>query len=86
MNCLLTQVQVWHLFACQGILVGIGSGILLYVLAPILTEYFPQRPGLAQGAMYAGEVQFTKSSQTLANSHSWSSGWHDILLCEYGPP
>jgi MFS family permease len=36
-------------------LVGIGSGILLYVLSPILPEYFPDRSGLAQGTMFAGE-------------------------------
>ncbi|KAF2829832.1 MFS general substrate transporter [Ophiobolus disseminans] len=44
--------SVWHLFASQGALVGIGTGILLYVLAPILPEYFPKRSGLAQGTMF----------------------------------
>ncbi|EDU48250.1 Major Facilitator Superfamily protein [Pyrenophora tritici-repentis] len=41
------------IIGCQGTLVGIGSGILIYVLGPILPEYFPQRGGLAQGVMYA---------------------------------
>ncbi|KAF1834580.1 MFS general substrate transporter [Decorospora gaudefroyi] len=41
------------LVGCQGVLVGLGAGILIYVLAPILPEYFPQRSGLAQGAMFA---------------------------------
>ncbi|KAG9185912.1 hypothetical protein G6011_07243 [Alternaria panax] len=41
------------LVGCQGVLVGIGAGILNYVLAPILPEYFPQRSGLAQGVMFA---------------------------------
>ncbi|KAH3910119.1 hypothetical protein HBI56_223560 [Parastagonospora nodorum] len=44
--------SVWHLFVTQGLLVGIGAGVLLYVLAPILPEYFPDRSGLAQGTMY----------------------------------
>lgn len=50
---LLTTIQLATLVACQGFLVGIGAGILNYVLAPILPEYFPQRSGLAQGAMFA---------------------------------
>ncbi|CAO2651025.1 Nn.00g093220.m01.CDS01 [Neocucurbitaria sp. VM-36] len=45
--------SLWVLFGCQGILVGLGSGILNYVLSPILPEYFPQRSGLAQGTMSA---------------------------------
>ncbi|KAH8730579.1 major facilitator superfamily domain-containing protein [Phaeosphaeriaceae sp. PMI808] len=45
--------SLWHLFAFQGVLVGIGTGILLYILAPILPEYFPRHSGLAQGTMYA---------------------------------
>ncbi|KAJ4368938.1 hypothetical protein N0V83_006020 [Neocucurbitaria cava] len=43
--------SLWVLFSCQGILVGLGSGILLYILSPILPEYFPRRSGLAQGTM-----------------------------------
>jgi hypothetical protein len=36
--------------------VGIGAGVLLYLLTPILPEYFPERSGLAQGTMFAGEL------------------------------
>ncbi|KAL5116033.1 hypothetical protein ACEQ8H_006044 [Pleosporales sp. CAS-2024a] len=49
---MIAMFAVWHLFATQGVLVGIGSGILIYVMAPILPEYFPERSGLAQGTMY----------------------------------
>ncbi|KAF1851959.1 MFS general substrate transporter [Cucurbitaria berberidis CBS 394.84] len=45
--------SIWVLFGCQGILVGLGSGVLNYILSPILPEYFPRRSGLAQGTMYA---------------------------------
>lgn len=45
--------NIWTLFGCQGLLVGVGTGILINVLAPILPEYFPRRSGLAQGTMYA---------------------------------
>ncbi|KAI4632441.1 uncharacterized protein J4E87_001914 [Alternaria ethzedia] len=40
------------LVACQGLLVGLGTGIHIYLLGPILPEYFPQRSGLAQGIMF----------------------------------
>ncbi|KAH6870765.1 major facilitator superfamily domain-containing protein [Alternaria rosae] len=41
------------LVACQGLLVGLGAGIHIYLLGPILPEYFSQRSGLAQGIMFA---------------------------------
>ncbi|RMZ74354.1 monocarboxylate transporter [Pyrenophora seminiperda CCB06] len=41
------------ILGCQGVLVGLGSGILTNVLLPILPEYFPERAGLAQGVMFA---------------------------------
>lgn len=50
---LLTRSQIWTLLACQGFLVGLGGGILMYILGPILPEYFPDHSGLAQGCMYA---------------------------------
>ena len=50
---LTTTAQIWTQLGCQGVLVGIGTGILIHVLAPILPEYFPQHSGLAQGTMYA---------------------------------
>ncbi|KAF2848813.1 MFS general substrate transporter [Plenodomus tracheiphilus IPT5] len=45
--------NIWTLVGCQGLLVGVGTGLLINVLAPILPEYFPHRSGLAQGTMYA---------------------------------
>ncbi|KAH7090608.1 hypothetical protein FB567DRAFT_465910 [Paraphoma chrysanthemicola] len=54
-----------QLFACQGLIQGVGAGILLYLLTPILPEYFPERSGLAQGTMFAG-VDVTKASYLLA--------------------
>ncbi|KAH7075533.1 major facilitator superfamily domain-containing protein [Paraphoma chrysanthemicola] len=42
-----------QLFVCQGLIQGVGAGILLYLLTPILPEYFPERSGLAQGTMFA---------------------------------
>jgi MFS family permease len=50
---LLTGIQLATLVGCQGVLVGLGTGILIYVLGPILPEYFPRRSGLAQGVMFA---------------------------------
>ncbi|CBX93380.1 hypothetical protein LEMA_P042810.1 [Plenodomus lingam JN3] len=44
---------VWTLVGCQGLLVGVGTGLLINILAPILPEYFSTRSGLAQGTMYA---------------------------------
>ncbi|KAE8867953.1 hypothetical protein PTNB29_01864 [Pyrenophora teres f. teres] len=44
------------IIGCQGMLVGIGTGILTSVLGTILPEYFPQRSGLAQGVMYASSA------------------------------
>ncbi|KAI4625617.1 hypothetical protein J4E80_002749 [Alternaria sp. BMP 0032] len=49
----LTRTQLATLVACQGLLVGLGTGIHIYLLGPILPEYFPQRSGLAQGVMFA---------------------------------
>ncbi|KAI4949199.1 hypothetical protein J4E91_005663 [Alternaria rosae] len=49
----LTRTQLATLVACQGLLVGLGTGIHIYLLGPILPEYFPQRSGLAQGIMFA---------------------------------
>ncbi|KAI8934796.1 hypothetical protein NX059_008481 [Plenodomus lindquistii] len=45
--------NIGTLVGCQGLLVGLGAGLLVNILAPILPEYFPRRSGLAQGTMYA---------------------------------
>lgn len=47
-------LQLPQLIGTQGVLFGVGSGLLCYTLGPILPEYFPQRSGLAQGMAYAG--------------------------------
>ncbi|KAF2258239.1 MFS general substrate transporter, partial [Lojkania enalia] len=42
-----------HLLCTQGIIFGLGSGIIQYTLAPVLPEYFNKRAGLAQGIVIA---------------------------------
>ncbi|OAL50039.1 MFS general substrate transporter [Pyrenochaeta sp. DS3sAY3a] len=51
--------NVESLLACQGILVGLGAGILMFSLAPIVPEYFPCHSGLAQGTTYTESLGVT---------------------------
>ncbi|CAI6252318.1 unnamed protein product [Periconia digitata] len=47
------STHLWMMVLTQGILVGVGGGIFLYTLAPILPEYFVKHSGLAQGIALA---------------------------------
>ncbi|PVI07121.1 MFS general substrate transporter [Periconia macrospinosa] len=47
------STHLWMLLLTQGLLVGLGGGIFLSTLAPILPEYFDKHSGLAQGVSLA---------------------------------
>lgn len=47
--------EYWHLMLTQGILTGIGSGLLQYPLLNIAPEYFSKRGGKAMGLITACE-------------------------------
>lgn len=46
--------KVWQLFLTQGVLYGIGGGILYYPAIVFLDEWFVTRKGFAMGVMWAG--------------------------------
>jgi len=77
------SIQVWTLFGCQGIVLGLGAGILINVLAPILPEYFPRRSGLAQGTMYAGKGLCDLICWSTADRNSWRPWGYCMVLCDY---
>ena len=47
--------KVWQLIATQGVIAGIGSGLLFTPTTLYLDEWFIQRKGLAMGVMWAGK-------------------------------
>jgi predicted MFS family arabinose efflux permease len=47
--------KVWQLIVTQGIIAGIGSGLLFTPTTLYLDEWFIQRKGLAMGVFWAGE-------------------------------
>lgn len=46
--------QVWQLLLLQGVLFGIGGGLLYMPVILYLPEWFSQRRGLATGIIFAG--------------------------------
>ncbi|KAF1962741.1 MFS general substrate transporter [Byssothecium circinans] len=48
-----TSTQLWILLLTQGLMVGLGAGIFISTLQPILADFFGRRVGLAQGISLA---------------------------------
>ena len=46
--------QIWQLFLSQGILVGMGCGLIYVPTLPIVSQWFHKRRGLANGITSAG--------------------------------
>ena len=47
-------VQAWQLILLQGVLFGIGGGMLYVPVIKLLPEWFSERRGLASGIIFAG--------------------------------
>ncbi|PSN68979.1 MFS general substrate transporter [Corynespora cassiicola Philippines] len=64
--------NVWHLLATQGFVFGLGAGLIVFTLPPILPEYFDRHGGLAQGATAAaasaGGAVFSIATEKLFES------------------
>ncbi|KAI8359645.1 major facilitator superfamily domain-containing protein [Mortierella sp. GBAus27b] len=46
--------QLWHLYLTQGLLFGIGGGIVFFCSIAVTAQYFEKRRGLANGIAVAG--------------------------------
>lgn len=51
------STHVWHLILTQGILYGIGGGILYAPVLMFIDEWFVKRKGLALGVMQVSDTQ-----------------------------
>jgi hypothetical protein len=49
--------QLWHLIVLQGIMVGVGAGLLAYPVQTIAPEYFESHQAFCMGLVTAGKIQ-----------------------------
>src|ERR1700730_2247780 len=49
-----TNGQIWQLFLTQGLMFGIGMGLLFVAAAPLPNQWFNKRRALAMGVCAAG--------------------------------
>ena len=59
------STHVWHLIVTQGILYGIGGGILYAPVLMFLDEWFVKRKGLAFGVMMVSDISIPIPSSSL---------------------
>lgn len=48
------KLQIWHLLLTQGVMFGVGMGLLYVAAAPLPNQWFDKRRGLANGVCAAG--------------------------------
>ncbi|KAL0935670.1 uncharacterized protein CTRU02_210261 [Colletotrichum truncatum] len=81
--CASLSKEIWHLFLSQGVLFGLGMGMLFLPSYGIISQWFNRRRALANGIAIAGAGLggFTYSLSTGAMIRNLGVDWAYRILC-----
>lgn len=80
--------SIWHLYIFYGFMVGSGLGGAAGPLTAICARWFPEKPGLAIGIIYAGfgagSALLPLLAERLISYGGWRFGFHSLSFFVWG--